>query len=82
MSAANEARVETSTQAPGHILAVDDSPADLGYIVRVLRDAGHVPHAATSAGVALSFIRSQVPDLVLLDVHLPDIDGYEVCRQM
>jgi signal transduction histidine kinase len=85
MSAFRESMAQPSPHAHGRILVVDDSAADLGYIVRVLRDAGHIPHAANSASVALSFIHGHVadlPDLVLLDVHLPDVDGYEVCRQL
>jgi signal transduction histidine kinase len=66
----------------GHILVVDDNPNDLQYIVRVLRQRGYVPHAATDARVALGFLQHETPDLVLLDVHLPDIDGYEVCRRL
>jgi len=66
----------------GHVLIVDDDPGDLQYIVRILREQGYVPHAATDANVALEFLRRELADLVLLDMHLPGMDGYEVCRRL
>ncbi|HEY4329670.1 MAG TPA: response regulator, partial [Phycisphaerae bacterium] len=64
--------------APKHILVVDDNPGTLYATSRVLRSAGFtVTEAATGReGLAASISA----DLVVLDINLPDIDGYEVCR--
>ncbi len=64
------------------ILVVDDDPAILFATVRILRAAGYQVDAADSGAACLEAVRKKKPDLVLLDVVLPDIDGYEVCRQI
>src|SRR5438445_2399354 len=64
------------------ILVVDDSPADLQLLVKVLREKGYLVHAAPSGQLALQFVESYVPDLILLDLHMPDMDGYEVCERL
>lgn len=64
------------------MLIVDDSANDLQYIVRVLRDQGYTPHPATEARQALAFVQARVPELILLDVNLPDMDGYQLCRKL
>jgi len=66
----------------GHVLIVDDNPHDLQYIVRVLREHGYTPHAANDPRMALAFVAREVPDLVLVDMHMPGIDGHEVCRRL
>ncbi len=63
----------------GHVLIVEDSPNDLQYIVTVLRQKGYVMHAATNAQVALAFVKNSLPDLILLDMHLPEVDGFQLC---
>lgn len=67
---------------PSVILNVDDNPASLYAKSRVLRHAGFMVIEAQTGGEALAVAASAQPDLVLLDVHLPDISGYEVCRQL
>src|ERR1700756_886505 len=70
----------TGEVAPAPVLVVDDD-ADLRKLLsELLEVVGHpVVQAATGAG-ALALARATPPALVLLDVHLPDISGYEVCR--
>jgi CheY-like chemotaxis protein len=63
------------------ILHVDDNEAQRYAIGRLLRHAGFCVLEATSGAEALSLI-TQKPDLVLLDVQLPDMDGFEVCRRI
>jgi len=64
------------------ILVVDDEPDIRLITARVLKSAGYsVAEAETGKG-CLDSVREKAPDLVLLDVMLPDMDGYEVCRRI
>lgn len=64
------------------ILVVDDE-ADLAELVAFnLRQAGHTVAVASNGSTALAEIRRHKPDLVLLDLMLPDISGLEVCRRL
>lgn len=69
-------------QSPSVILNVDDNAASLYAKSRVLRHAGFHVIEAQNGSEALALAASTQPDLVLLDVHLPDMSGYEVCRQL
>ena len=64
------------------ILVVDDEPNVLYTIARTLRSVGYVVFEAVTGQECLSVVHEQKPDLVLLDVMLPDMDGYEVCRRI
>jgi PAS domain S-box-containing protein len=64
------------------ILAVDDNPATLYATTRVLKGAGFRVFEAATGMAALSLAQSESIDLVVLDVNLPDIDGFEVCRRL
>jgi DNA-binding NarL/FixJ family response regulator len=66
----------------GTILVVDDDPVVLSAISTILTDAGYATREAQSASDALRSARLEPPALVLLDVNLPGICGYEVCRLM
>lgn len=70
------------TAVPTDILIVDDTPANLEVLGLMLRDAGFKIRAAPNGARALSAMEHATPDLVLLDISMPDMDGYEVCRQM
>jgi len=63
------------------ILVVDDAPMNIRLLSQVLRSA-YVVYAATDGETALELARSQQPDLILLDVLMPGMDGYEVCRRL
>ena len=63
------------------ILAVDDAPENLD-VVRSLLASRFTVKAATNGMVALKIAGKQPPDLVLLDIQMPGMDGYEVCRQL
>jgi len=63
------------------ILYVDDDPANRRTFSMVLRHAGFDTREAATGGDALRLAAEQ-PDLILLDVNLPDIDGFEVCRRI
>src|SRR5215217_3802075 len=64
------------------ILNVDDYEPERYARTRVLRDAGYDVVEAATGQEALDLTVSRQPALVLLDVHLPDINGLEVCRQI
>ena len=66
---------------PAKILVVDDNPVVLTNLVELLRAAGYVVLEATTGQTCLQLARAEAPDLVLLDVVLPDIHGFELCRQ-
>jgi sigma-B regulation protein RsbU (phosphoserine phosphatase) len=64
---------------PAKILVVDDNPVNLQLLVRTLDGTGHRILAARSGRAALEVARQVRPDLVLLDVMMPDMNGFEVC---
>ena len=62
------------------VLVVDDSPVNLQVLVRTLQGTGHRVLAARDGRSALDIVRRARPDLVLLDVMMPEVDGFDVCR--
>ncbi len=62
------------------ILAVDDTPANLEVVTEALSDAGFEVAIATSGERAIKQAKISQPDLILLDVMMPGIDGFETCR--
>jgi two-component system KDP operon response regulator KdpE len=65
---------------PLRILVVDDEPSILATMAPLLRSHGYDVHSAMSGRAALEAVERLEPDLVVLDLGLPDIDGVEVCR--
>jgi len=63
------------------VLVVDDTPANLTLMAQVLNKHFRV-QLAVSGAKALEIVRRSAPDLVVLDVMMPEIDGFEVCRQL
>jgi DNA-binding response OmpR family regulator len=64
------------------ILIIDDSPAIRGATARLLKSAGYKVFEASTGVDGLGIALEQRPDIVLLDVVLPDADGRDLCRQM
>lgn len=64
------------------ILIVDDTPQNLRLLDAVLTSRGYLVVSASSGVEALEKAASEHPDLILLDIMMPGIDGYEVCRQL
>lgn len=64
------------------ILIIEDSYEDLHMLDRLLQSAGHHVYAARDGASGLRAASSLVPDLVMLDIVLPDCDGFEVCRRL
>jgi DNA-binding response OmpR family regulator len=65
-----------------HILIVEDDRDIAELLQRYLTRAGHVTDALGDGAEALAFVRARVPDLVILDLMLPGVDGLEVCRTL
>lgn len=64
------------------VLVVDDDPRITSLLRRALRFAGHTVRVAQDGPEALAMAEAAVPDLVILDVMLPGLDGLEVCRRL
>ncbi len=75
----NEALVQPRK---GTILAVDDRPRNLDLINATLTDEGYEVISAADGPAALERLALKMPDLILLDVMMPGMDGYEVCRRL
>ncbi len=66
----------------GNILVVDDTPENLRLLVGVLSKNGYEARAVLNGKIALSATKLNPPDLILLDIMMPDMDGYEVCTHL
>lgn len=64
------------------ILIVDDEPNIILSLDYLVRKNGFEPFIARNGTEALAIARSEIPDLILLDIMMPDIDGYQVCRSL
>ena len=67
---------------PAGILVVDDTPANLQVLAGMLKDRGHKVRPAPSGKLALLAARRDPPDLILLDINMPEMNGYEVCEHL
>ena len=68
-------------QARPVILAVDDTPENLDVVKGILAPE-NIVRVAINGMVALKIAQSQLPDLILLDINMPVMDGYEVCSEL
>lgn len=74
----------TTPQQPRapNILVVDDIPANILLLVRMLTDRGYNPRPVLSGKLALQAAHEDPPDLILLDINMPEMNGFEVCEQL
>jgi|GEM_PF-4712250 len=63
-----------------NILIVDDTPANVLLLARMLTERGYRTRSAPGGVLALEAARAETPDLILLDVAMPEMDGYQVCE--
>ncbi len=73
---------ESTSSSKEIILAVDDSPTNLKLLTWMLSKQGYNVQVATNGQLALHYIESKLPDLILLDIMMPEMDGYEVCQKL
>ena len=64
------------------ILIVDDVPQNLTLLTHILTRAGYMVRVASDGAMALDAARDQAPDLILLDIRMPVMDGFEVCKKI
>ncbi len=75
-------RDESDPSSPATILVVDDTPENLRVLLELLKAEGYKARAVPSGKLALQAAASEPPDLILLDIMMPGMDGYEVCRHL
>jgi two-component system, NtrC family, sensor kinase len=73
---------EPYTPSQESILIVDDTPANLQLLAQMLSEQGYKVRMAQDGTMALMSIQSSVPDLILLDIMMPELNGYEVCSKL
>ncbi len=69
-------------EAESDVLIVDDTPANLRLLSTILKDRGYRVRVAPSGTLALTAAQNSPPALILLDITMPDMDGFEVCRRL
>ena len=69
-------------ERPANILVVDDTPANLQVLAGMLKDRGYKVRPVPSGKLALLAAQRDPPDLILLDINMPEMNGYEVCEHL
>jgi two-component system cell cycle response regulator len=72
--------LDFKSENKGNILLVDDIPENLQLLSDLLVKIGYTVRSVTSGRMALKTMKVKPPDLILLDVKMPEMDGYEVCQ--
>ncbi|NJL49422.1 MAG: response regulator [Leptolyngbyaceae cyanobacterium SM2_5_2] len=70
------------TRANETLLIVDDSPENLRFLAQTLQERGYRVRCVKSGAMALRSVKALQPDLILLDIRMPEMDGYTVCQQL
>ncbi|MEN8906434.1 MAG: hybrid sensor histidine kinase/response regulator [Clostridiales bacterium] len=64
------------------VLMVDDNPNNLKILAELVSEIGYIPALSLNGIEALDYLKEEVPDLILLDIMMPLMDGYEVCKKI
>ncbi len=72
--------MNTSPSIKADILVVDDTPDNIRFLSSILTEEGYSVRPAISGRIAIRAAQTITPDLILLDINMPDMDGYQVCR--
>ena len=78
----NKMNPQKPTQTTSNILAIDDTPDNLNLLINILHKEGYLVRAAINGQTALNSAEFEPPDLILLDINMPDMTGYEVCKKL
>ena len=73
---------EQATKDKADVLVVDDTPANLRLLSRMLTDNGYKVRPVPNGRLALDAVAAAPPDIILLDVRMPEMDGFEVCKKL
>ena len=72
----------TETETPARLLIIDDTPVNLRLLIDMLRQQAYTVRGVSNGDMGLTIAAAQQPDLILLDIDMPEMDGYEVCRRL
>lgn len=72
----------TDVERGSLLFVIDDTPANLTLLSGMLQERGHRVRAFPRGRLALAAAQNEPPDLILLDINMPEMDGYEVCRHL
>jgi two-component system cell cycle response regulator DivK len=64
------------------ILYIEDNPDNRMLVYRILSAEGFVVHGVPDGATGLEFVRTQIPDLILMDINLPKVDGYTMTARL
>jgi sigma-B regulation protein RsbU (phosphoserine phosphatase) len=78
----NPEKSQSRSGQPASILVVDDTPANLQVLAGMLKDRGYKVRPVPSGKLALLAAQRDPPDLILLDINMPEMNGYEVCEHL
>ena len=82
MASVGESDINELETPKGNILIVDDIQENLRFITRILANEGYKVRGVTNGSMALRTVRSHPPDAILLDIKMPDMDGYQLCEAL
>ncbi len=77
-----DGKIKKIQTAKGEILLVDDSVENLSLLSCLLTEYGYSVRSVTNGEMALKTLHVQKPDAILLDIKMPEMDGYEVCTEI
>src|SRR4051812_23137473 len=73
---------ETTVEQPGSILLIENDPALVAFVSGALASANYSVNVASTSREAFSAIFKSPPDVILLDINLPDLDGFHMAREL
>ncbi len=74
--------MEKTIKNKAKILVVDDTPASLKLLTDIMKAEGYDVRSAINGELALNAASNNPPDLILLDIRMPEMDGFEVCKRL